>query len=177
MEFSCDYFELFGLPISYKVDLALLTKRYQELQFKFHPDRHMRWTPKEKNLAVINISFINQAYTELKSSLLRAKYLLSLQGKTDSNETQVIHDPLFLMEQMDLRERLASARKTSDAYAALEELNETASRRYKQIQELFEQQFNEKNYETASDSLAKMQFIDKFLNEINRFEQESDNLT
>ena len=177
MEFSCDYFELFGLPIGYKVDLVLLAKRYQELQFKFHTDRHKRGTHKEKKLAVINISYINQAYTELKSSLLRAKYLLSLQGKIDFNQTQIIHDPLFLMEQMDLREQLDSARKTADAFIALEELNETASRRYKEIQELFEQQFNEKNYEAAADSLAKMQFIDKFLNEINRFEEESDNLT
>ena len=86
IEFSCDYFELFGIPVSYEIDLALLERRYQELQLKFHPDRHMRSTPQEQLLAVQYVSLINQAYTELKSTLSRARYLLSLQDKNYLND-------------------------------------------------------------------------------------------
>ena len=69
MNFSCDYFQLFGFSVSYKIDLALLDKRYHELQFKFHPDRYMAGSLQEKRLAVQYVSLVNQAYAQLKSPL------------------------------------------------------------------------------------------------------------
>ena len=174
MNFSCDYFELFGCPINYKIDLVLLDKRYHELQSKFHPDRYMRESLHEQRLAVQYVSFVNQAYAELKSPLFRAKYLLSLQSINFSDETHIVHDPLFLMEQIELREKLADIRETDQAICCLEKLKENASLRYTEIQEMFEGQYNKNDFQVAFDSLAKMQFVSKFLDEIERLEEELD---
>tara|TARA_B110000503_G_scaffold78681_1_gene120977 strand:+ start:10964 stop:11518 length:555 start_codon:yes stop_codon:yes gene_type:complete len=174
MNFSCDYFQLFGFSVSYKIDLALLDKRYHELQFKFHPDRYMAGSLQEQRLAVQYVSLVNQAYAQLKSPLFRAKYLLSLQSISFSDETHIIHDPLFLMDQIELREKLADIREMDQAPIVLEQLKENASLRYTEIQEMFEGQYNKNDFHVAFDSLTKMQFMSKFLDEIRRLEEELD---
>ena len=176
MDFTCNYFELFGLPAKYKVDLALLATRYHELQCKFHPDRHMSGTPYEQRLAVQYVSFINQAYTELESSLARAKYLLFLKKIEFSDETHIVSDPIVLMEQIELREKLSDIHKSDEGLLALNALREEASLGYTEIQEIFEQQYNQNEFQAAFASLEKMQFMNKFLNEIERFEEKFDDL-
>jgi len=175
-EFSCDYFELFGLPISYEIDLVLLEKRYQELQFKFHPDRHMRSTPQEQHLAVQYISLINQAYIELKSTLFRARYLLSLQEKSYLNDSYTLHDSKFLMEQIELRDELAEICQLTDPCVARGELNHRVEKRYEEIKNIFKNHFSQGNFELAAETLAKMQFLDKFLTELKQLDEELENL-
>jgi molecular chaperone HscB len=175
IEFSCDYFELFGIPVSYEIDLALLERRYQELQLKFHPDRHMRSTPQEQLLAVQYVSLINQAYTELKSTLSRARYLLSLQDKNYLNDSYTLHDPAFLMEQIEFRDELAEVSKTTNSCVARAELNQRVEERYEETKNTFKNYFNQHNFEVAAEALAKMQFLDKFLTELTQLNEELEN--
>jgi DnaJ-domain-containing protein 1 len=78
------------------------------------------------------------------------------------------------MEQIELREKLADIRETDQVSVALEKLKEDASLRYTEIQEMFEGQYNKNDFQVAFDSLAKMQFVSKFLDEIERLEEELD---
>ena len=39
MKLTTNYFELFGLPVSYSVNLDKLSQSYRKLQQQFHPDR------------------------------------------------------------------------------------------------------------------------------------------
>jgi molecular chaperone HscB len=175
IEFSCDYFELFGIPVSYEIDLALLERRYQELQLKFHPDRHMRSTPQEQLLAVQYVSLINQAYTELKSTLSRARYLLSLQDKNYLNDSYTLHDSTFLMEQIKFRDKLAEVSQSTDSSVARAKLNQRVKERYEEIKNNFKNYFNQHNFEAAAETLAKMQFLDKFLTELTELDEELKN--
>jgi molecular chaperone HscB len=175
IDFNCNYFELFGLPVSFKINLVLLESRYRELQFKFHPDRYTRSTPQEQNLAVQYVSLINQAYIELKSSLFRARYLLSLQDCNYLDDSNTLPDPVFLMEQIEFRDELADICQSTDSSVARGKLNQRVEKRYEQIKNKFQDYFNQGNLKVACETLAKLQFLDKFLTELKQLDEELEN--
>lgn len=124
LDFSKNYFELFGLPMAFAVDRAELAERYRELQRAVHPDRFASGTEQEKRLSMQGASRINDAFETLKDPLLRAKYMLGLQGVDVERASANTSDPMFLMEQMELREELEGARDKVDPYDAVAKLME-----------------------------------------------------
>ena len=119
-----NYFELFGLEPGFEVDLSAIAESYRELQRAVHPDRFASASDQERLLSVQQAAHVNEAYQTLKSPLLRARYLLELQGIA-LNDTDTTMDPMFLMEQMELRESLAGVAGQSDPFAALMTLRDT----------------------------------------------------
>ncbi|MDZ4262005.1 MAG: Fe-S protein assembly co-chaperone HscB, partial [Pseudomonadota bacterium] len=110
MDFHQNYFELFGLPVSYDLDDNALTERYRDLQKVFHPDHFASASDQERRLSLQQAAQINSAYDTLRDPLARARYLLTLQGLEYNDESSTIRDMEFLEEQMELRERLADIR-------------------------------------------------------------------
>lgn len=174
MDFTSNYFEIFGLPVSYQVDLPLLADRYRSMQRKFHPDRYARKPAQEQRLAVQYAAVINQAYTELSSPLLRAQYLLSLQNMDGDSDVKITRDPQFLMQQIELREKLADLSEANDAFAILDEVAGQAESDYIGLQQVFDQQYSHSDFQGAEETVAKMQFFCKLLNETEQLEQELD---
>lgn len=174
MDFTSNYFEIFGLPVSYQVDLSLLADRYRSMQRKFHPDRYARKPSQEQRLAVQYAAVINQAYTELSSPLLRAQYLLSLQNMDGDGDVKITRDPQFLMQQIELREKLADLSEANDAFAILDEVAGQAESDYIGLQKVFDQQYSHSDFQGAEETVAKMQFFSKLLNETEQLEQELD---
>ena len=104
MDFNQNYFEIFGLPVSYEVDVKGLADRFRELQREMHPDRFAASTEHEKRLSMQWSSLINTAHDTLKAALPRAIYMMTLKGReVDHNP---VLPPAFLMEQIELREEL-----------------------------------------------------------------------
>ena len=99
-----NYFELFGLPSQFQLDGSLLSSQFRELQKRFHPDNFASASERDRLMAVQKASEINDAYQVLKSPLSRAEYLLAENGVDIRGEQQTMSDPMFLMEQMELRE-------------------------------------------------------------------------
>lgn len=104
--FPKDYFALFGLTPRFELDVAVLREVYRTLQAQAHPDRHVQASDQQRRLAVQWATFINEAYNTLRDPVSRARYLLQLRGSAGYDEAQTVKDPAFLMEQMELRERL-----------------------------------------------------------------------
>lgn len=109
-----NFFELFSLVKSFNTDLSKLELAYQRQVGKFHPDRFATATDKEKNLALQNTSLVNTAYDTLKSPLLRATYLLELEGINAFDEKDTQMDVTFLMSQIELRESLEAIESSKD---------------------------------------------------------------
>ena len=174
MDFTSNYFELFGLPVNYQVDLSLLADRYRSMQREFHPDRYASKPAQEQRLAVQYASVINQAYTELGSPLLRAQYLLSLQNVDGTGDAQITRDPQFLMQQIEFREKLADLSEENDAFAILGEVAGQAESEYIGLQKLFDQQYSSSELQGAAETVTKMQFFNKLLREVEELEQELD---
>jgi len=80
LNFSQNYFELFGLPNQFHTDLNALSERYRELQRVTHPDRYANASDQEKRIAMQGATLINEAFQTLKNPLQRAQYMLSLKG-------------------------------------------------------------------------------------------------
>jgi len=104
--FSCDYFALFGVPVSASIDGGVLERQYRQLQAAAHPDRFAGGSGGEKQLAEQMASRINDAYQTLRSPLNRAAYILSLQGIAAFAEDNTAMPPDFLMQQIEWREAL-----------------------------------------------------------------------
>ena len=121
-ELEKNYFELFGLPSQFTVDLPDLATRYRELQKKFHPDKFASGTDAERRMASQMAAQINAAYQSLKSPLERGRYLLKLSGIELDDEKDTQMNPAFLMEQMELREQLESAGGADDPLTHLLQL-------------------------------------------------------
>ena len=119
VDFSKNYFELFGLPVGFRLDKAALSERYRELQRVVHPDRFASGSDQERRISLQQATLVNEAFESLKDPLKRAQYLLQLNGIHDEGR-ETTKDTAFLMEQMELREALAEARHQADPHAALD---------------------------------------------------------
>ena len=120
-DLSRDYFALFGLAADFELDKAALAERYRELQRNVHPDRFANAGDAERRLSMQMAARVNEGYRVLKDPLMRARYLLELAG-LPVDDSQSSLDGQFLMQQMELRERLDAARRATDAEQRLQAL-------------------------------------------------------
>ena len=100
-----NYFELFDLPIGLQVDRSALSKKYFELQKKFHPDFFTQEDEADQKDALEKSSLANKALKVLQQPDLTIQYLLQLKGLLTENEKYAL-PPDFLMEMMELNEKL-----------------------------------------------------------------------
>ena len=101
------HFELFNLPITLTVDTSGLSKKYFELQRKYHPDRFVQASEAEQEEALQVSAQVNKAYKVLKDPDETIKYVLQLKGLLEEEEKYQL-SPDFLMEVMELNEELES---------------------------------------------------------------------
>ena len=81
-----NYFELFELPVSFKIDKSKLAKKYFELQKKYHPDFFANGTEHEQEQALEISSRLNKALKIFKNSDDTIKYVLQLKGVLEEEE-------------------------------------------------------------------------------------------
>jgi molecular chaperone HscB len=115
IDFSQDYFTLFGLPRRFRFDEAQLDAAFHALQRDIHPDRFASAGEAERRLALQSSARVNEAYTALKEPVSRAQYLLSLHGIDTHGETDTALAPDFLQQQLERREMIAEAQDEGDA--------------------------------------------------------------
>jgi len=98
-----NYFELFELPVTIKIDKDLLSKKYIQLQRKYHPDFFTQASSVEQSETLEISSAINKAIKIFQNEDETIKYVLQLKGLlTDDEKYQL--PPAFLMEMMELNE-------------------------------------------------------------------------
>ena len=166
-----NHFELFGLPSQFQLDGSLLSSQFRELQKRFHPDNFASASERDRLMAVQKASEINDAYQVLKSPLSRAEYLLAENGVDIRGEQQTMSDPMFLMEQMELREELEDIPSSSEPEDALFDFDNKVSKMYKQHLKSVEQELNDGLWQQAAERVRKLKFIAKLKNEIELVEE------
>ncbi|MPW35046.1 co-chaperone HscB [Vibrio sp. B1Z05] len=166
-----NHFELFGLPTQFTVDGGLLSSQFRELQRRFHPDKFATASERDRLMAVQKAATINDAYQTLKNPISRAEYILAENQHDIRAEQQTMQDPLFLMQQMELREELEEIGDSDSAEDRLFDFAEKVSKMHKQQLQVVEQQLNNEDWVAAADSVRKLKFIAKLLVEIERLEE------
>ena len=161
-----NHFELFGLPLQFQLDGSLLASQFRDLQRQFHPDNFATASERDRLLAVQKASQINDAYQVLKNPISRAEHLLVQNGVDIRGEQQTMQDPMFLMEQMELREELEDIADSSDPEDALFAFEGKVSKMYKQQLSAIQQELDSEAWLEAADRVRKLKFIAKLKNEI-----------
>ncbi len=100
-----NYFELFNLPVTIKVDKTILSKKFIELQKQFHPDFFTQANEDEQANALEKSSTLNKALKTLKNEDETLKYILIEKGFLQEDEKFQLPQT-FLMEVMELNEDL-----------------------------------------------------------------------
>lgn len=175
MHLKDTYFQLFELAEEYHLDPHQLSERYRALQKEVHPDRFAHAGEREQLRAVQYTAYVNEALNTLRSPLKRAQYLLKLRGRELCPEVGGRMDPMFLMQQMELRERLEAAATADDPEVELESLQQQVQQAWEQLVAEFTAMLNdgsESALDTAVATVRKMQFLDKLLHEIELAEDE-----
>ena len=164
---TSNFFELFGLPVSYDVDLSQVQQRYMELQKQVHPDKFANASDQAKRLSMQQTSWINEAQTTLKDPVLRATYLLKLKGVDINLENETTMDAAFLMQQLEMRERLESIRSEADPLDALDALAKETSSSADEMMQGFTKSYEADQLDEAREWVRKLQFMQKAVREIN----------
>ncbi|MGD2052634.1 MAG: Fe-S protein assembly co-chaperone HscB [Gammaproteobacteria bacterium] len=163
---SQNYFELFEIPVSYDVDLNQLQHRYRDLQKAVHPDKYANASSQERRISMQQTSLINQALHTLKHPVERAVYLLQLKDVDFTMDNETTMDAAFLMEQMEMREKLESIRQQQDPLAELDIMRTDARSKMTALAEKFKQAYQSDELDGAREIVRKLQFMNKAKNEI-----------
>lgn len=171
-DFSQNYFQLFGLPESFAVDGLLLGERYRQLQRELHPDRFAAAPEVERRLAVQYSAFVNEAQATLARPLPRALYLLELAGMAREEVAAQKVDGGFLIEQMELREKLETLHDSVDPETVLDHLVSEIRADIRAHQAEFESAYARSDLPAAASACVKMQYLEKLLLEAEQIESE-----
>src|SRR6267143_5150402 len=164
MNLNQSHFDLFGLPVRFALDAAMLDRRYRELQREVHPDRFASAPDAERRVSMQLATRVNEAYRTLKSPLRRAVYMLQLRGVDPELETNTAMPSEFLMEQLSWRERIEAGSEEPEALLRLRAgLRDESGKIYeKQHGQLDEGRDDEAACETA----RMLMFYEKLADEI-----------
>lgn len=173
-DLTSNYYELFHLPVSFEVDLKELSQRYRILQSSVHPDKFANAGDLERRLSVQQSARINEAFQTLKNPLRRARYLLELNGVDMSADTDTAMDPMFLMQQMELREQLEAVKDSEHPSEALLDINNHISEILESIIRELKTIFSVTpvgDLQAARDCVRRMQFMTRLQEEAEVLEE------
>lgn len=166
IDFSKDYFALFGLPPSYTFDAAKLDAAYRALQSAVHPDRFAAAAEPERRLALQSSARVNEAYRALKHPVDRAQYLLSLHGIEALAETDTALPQDFLGHQLDRREAVADAIAARDT-RTLEALRVDVRDEAAELEHVLADELeNARALDAARTTVRKLKFLSKLAADI-----------
>jgi molecular chaperone HscB len=156
---TSSHFELFGLVPAFALDTGRLDAAYRDIQSQVHPDRYAQAGDAERRASMQMTTRVNEAYRTLKSPVQRAKYLLELNGVDVAFETNTAMPREFLMEQMELREKLEDSKKVSDLDLISRNLASERLEIEKKIEEMIDRK---KDFASASGLVRKLMFLERF---------------
>lgn len=142
----------------FKVDLKALRAEFLQIQASAHPDRH---AGKAKRRAEALSARVNEAYKTLQDPLLRAQYILSLNGvDVAGDETATLdgestaEDKELLMQVMEDREEIEDAMEEKE----LRSVRERNVHRLRKSEEILTRAFGKGNWELAKREAVRLRY-------------------
>ena len=169
-------FEIFGIPISARLDRSSLRKKLLKLQRLLHPDFHGAAGVIMQGIAEHNTAEVNAAFELLRDEARRTSWIVeSLGGPSESSERQM--PQIFLMEVMEWNETLEELKDLGDKAVAQSGVTELKAELNVQRTELIENTLDnvESNLQQEGNApplteirreLNAVRYIDRALSEI-----------
>jgi molecular chaperone HscB len=166
IDFSRNYFDLFGLPPAFRIDGAVLDHAYRQLQSEVHPDRHAAASDAEKRVALQSSARVNEAYRALSNPVQRAQYLLRLHDIDATSETDTVLPLAFLERQLERREQAADAQAGGDVVTLSTLLADARAESAKLEHELARKLDVDRAYAEARMQVRELTFLAKLADDI-----------
>jgi molecular chaperone HscB len=174
-DFQQNFFQLFSLPQSFRLDRARLESQFHALQSQVHPDKFAHLPEAERRVSMQWATRANEAYQTLRSPVRRARYLLSLHGVDTQEETNTAMPRDFLVQQMEWREMIESALQARDG-AALEALESRLRLESGGMEESLASDIDDEcDFAAAAGKVRKLRFLEKLAEEISSAYDEIEN--
>ncbi|KAI1901032.1 hypothetical protein AGOR_G00055970 [Albula goreensis] len=109
------FFDIMDCDKSFALDTQKLQRRYLSLQRSLHPDNFSQKPQEEQEYSETQSALVNKAYRTLLKPLSRGLYMLELGGMRLEEGTDIGADPQFLLEIMEINERLDETQIKEDA--------------------------------------------------------------
>lgn len=109
-----DHFELYGLPVTFNPDMAVVKQKFYELSKKFHPDFYIMEDQAKQDEVLEMSTLNNKAYQTLTDPQKRLHYILEIKGLLTEGENYLLPQ-VFLMEMMEVNEALMELEFDPDA--------------------------------------------------------------
>jgi molecular chaperone HscB len=165
IDFSLDYFALFGLQPQYRFDPEKLDAAYHALQRAVHPDRFAAAGETERRVALQSSARVNEAYRALKDPVARAQYMLSLQGIDALAETNTALPEAFLQRQLERREAIAEAEAAGDRRGLTVLLRQTHANAT-EIELALAGHLDAREWLAARDAVRELRFLTKVAGDV-----------
>jgi molecular chaperone HscB len=132
-----NYFDFYGVPESFKLDEALIKRKFYELSKQYHPDFYVN-EDEITQREILELSTLNnKAYQTLSNPAKRLEYILKLHDLvSEGAKPQLPAD--FLMEMMDINERLMEADSVAELGAITAEVLAVESDMNEELEKLTE---------------------------------------
>ena len=173
-DLSSNFFALFDLPVSFDLDLNALADRYRQAQRAVHPDNFVNASEAERRFSVQMAARVNEGYRTLKDPLARARHMLEVMG-IELNDMDTAFDGDFLMQQMDLRERLAKVKASVEPHQQLQTIVQDINAFAKSLSEemaKFLQAVDNESLQQARIITRKLQFFRRLNEEVGALDDE-----
>lgn len=171
---SNDPFAVLGVEPSFELDLGALERRHRQLSRALHPDRYAGRSASERRQALGRAIEVNEAFRTLKDPIRRAEALLRTLGMELEEGREPQPSPEFLMQIMEYREELSSARQHKDL-EALASLAKAIRDREAEASRALAQAFSSREGAEASalhERLGALRYYRRFLDEAAAIEDE-----
>ncbi len=164
---SKNYFEIFNIPISLRVNKDQLTKRYFELSRKYHPDYFANENESAQFEALENSAQLNKAYKTFQQPGETIKYLLKLKGLLEEEEKYEL-PPAFLMEIMDINEQLMDQEGPEEKAGLALAINDLEKEIYEPVKEIVENYNEDLHSEKELLQVKEYYYKKKYLDRIKK---------
>ena len=157
------HFELFGLSPVFRLDEGRLHAAYRDIQSRVHPDRFASAGDAERRASLQWTTRVNEAYRILKDPVQRGRHLLELHGVDVAFETNTAMPAAFLVQQMELREKLEEAKDAASLDSLKQSIREQKAGLVARIGGLID---DKKDYGEAAGEVRKLLFLQRLVEEI-----------
>jgi molecular chaperone HscB len=148
-----------------------LEKAYRDIQSQVHPDRFAHAGDAERRASMQWTTRVNESFQVLKNPVARARHLLELQGVDVAFETNTAMPTEFLMQQMELREKLEEAKDAETLDALRRDLFSSRDSLQSEIARAID---TDKDYKAAAGLVRKLQFLHRLDEEIDEAHERLD---
>lgn len=138
-----------------------------DLQKQVHPDKFINASDLDKRVSMQQTSWINEALSTLKDPVLRATYLLALKDQDVNLDNETTMDAAFLMQQLEMREKLENIRNEADPLALLDVMARDIKKSSQDMMQGFSQSYESDQLDDAREWIRKLQFMEKAKKQVN----------